>query len=214
MFTGIITEIGTVENIKRTGGGAEIVIRAPKSAKLLNVDDSVSINGACQTVISKTTASFKVTAVEETVKKSTLGNLTRQEKVNLELAMQLNGRLGGHLVLGHVDCVGKINKIKILKTSWLFSIKIPASFIKYIIPVGSLAVEGVSLTVTELQKESAVVSIIPHTYENTVFKNRSVNDPVNLEFDILGKYIERLIGNLKFSDIKNMTEGKLRSLGF
>jgi riboflavin synthase len=214
MFTGIITEIGTVENIKRTGGGAEIVIRAPKSAKLLNVDDSVSINGACQTVISKTTVSFKVTAVEETVKKSTLGNLTRQEKVNLELAMQLNGRLGGHLVLGHVDCVGKINKIKKLKTSWLFSIKIPASFIKYIIPVGSLAVEGVSLTVAELQKESAVVSIIPHTYENTVFKNRSVYDPVNLEFDILGKYIERLIGNLKFSDIKNMTEGKLRSLGF
>jgi riboflavin synthase len=126
----------------------------------------------------------------------------------------LNDRLGGHLVLGHVDCVGKVIKIKKLKTSWLVSIKIPFAYLKYVIPVGSIAVDGVSLTVAELQKDSAVVSIIPHTFENTIFPKKGVNDFVNLEFDLIGKYVERLLGNTSGLQKKIVTENKLRSLGY
>ncbi len=214
MFTGIITEVGVIDNIKKSDGGAVLKIRASQSAKELKIDDSVSINGACQTVVKKTNDSFEVVAVEETLKKTTLGSLTKGEKTNLELAMRLNDRLGGHLVLGHVDCVGKITKIKKLSSSWLVSVKVPSSFSKYIIPVGSIAIDGVSLTVAEQQKDSVVVSIIPHTFENTIFKNKSVNDSVNLEFDLIGKYVERLIGYKNISDAHSFTEKKLRDLGY
>jgi riboflavin synthase len=214
MFTGIITEIGIVESVKRIGGGIHIKVRADQSTKALRVNDSVSINGACQTVIAKSNASFEAVAVEETLKKTTLGEFRKGENVNLELAMQLNDRLGGHLVMGHVDCVGKISKIKKLRTSWLVSVRVPPAFKKYIIPVGSIAVDGVSLTVAELGKDLVVVSIIPHTFKNTIIKDKSVNDSVNLEFDLIGKYVERLIGESKISAQKRFSENKLRDLGF
>lgn len=214
MFTGIITEVGVIDNIKNSGGGAVLKIRASQSVKELKINDSVSINGACQTVVRKSNDSFEVVAVEETLKKTTLGSLRKGEKTNLELAMRLNDRLGGHLVLGHVDCVGKITKIKKLSSSWLVSVKVPASFRKYIISVGSIAIDGVSLTVADQQKDSVVVSIIPHTFENTIFKNKSVNDSVNLEFDLIGKYVERLLGHKYISDAHSFTENKLRDLGY
>jgi riboflavin synthase len=213
MFTGIITEVGVIDSIN-SSGGAVLKIRASGSAKELKINDSVSINGACQTVVKKSNDSFEVVAVEETQKKTTLGSLRKGEKTNIELAMRLNDRLGGHLVLGHVDCVGKITKIKKLSSSWLVSVKVPSSFRKYIIPVGSIAIDGVSLTVADQQKDSVVVSIIPHTFENTIFKNKSVNDSVNLEFDLIGKYIERLIGYKNISDAHSFTENKLRDLGY
>jgi riboflavin synthase len=214
MFTGIITEIGIVENTKRVGGGVHLKIRASQSSKALRINDSVSINGACQTVIAKSNDAFEAVAVEETLKKTTLGEFRKGEKVNLELAMQLNDRLGGHLVMGHVDCIGKISKIKKLGTSWLVSVKVPSAFRKYVVPVGSIAVDGVSLTVAELGKDSVVVSIIPHTFENTIIKNKSVNDIVNLEFDLIGKYVERLMGQTKNPGHKYLSENKLRDLGF
>jgi riboflavin synthase len=214
MFTGIITEVGVIDSINNSSGGAVLKIRASGSAKELKINDSVSINGACQTVVKKSNDSFEVVAVEETQKKTTLGSLRKGEKTNIELAMRLNDRLGGHLVLGHVDCVGKITKIKKLSSSWLVSVKVPSSFRKYIIPVGSIAIDGVSLTVADQQKDSVVVSIIPHTFENTIFKNKSVNDSVNLEFDLIGKYIERLIGYKNISDAHSFTENKLRDLGY
>jgi riboflavin synthase len=214
MFTGIITEVGVIDNINKSGGGTVLKIRASQSAKELKINDSVSINGACQTVVRKSNDSFEVVAVEETLKKTTLGSLRKGEKINLELAMRLNDRLGGHLVLGHVDCVGKITKIKKLSSSWLVSVKVPTSFRKYIIPVGSITIDGVSLTVADQQKDSFVVSIIPHTFENTIFKNKSVNDSVNLEFDLIGKYVESLIGYKNILDAHSFTENKLSDLGY
>lgn len=214
MFTGIITEVGVIDNIKKSGGGTVLKIRASQSAKELKINDSTSINGACQTVVRKSNDSIEVVAVEETLKKTTLGSLRKGEKINLELAMRLNDRLGGHLVLGHVDCVGKITKIKKLSSSWLVSVKVPTSFRKYIIPVGSITIDGVSLTVADQQNDSIVVSIIPHTFENTIFKNKSVNDAVNLELDLIGKYVESMIRHKYISDAHSFKENKLRDLGY
>ncbi|MFH2004233.1 MAG: riboflavin synthase [Bacteroidota bacterium] len=215
MFSGIITEIGKVESIQRKGKGVVLQINAPASSKELKIDDSVSINGACQTVVAKSKNSFEVVAVEETLKKTTLGNLKSGEQVNLELAMRLSDRLGGHLVLGHIDCVGKIKTIEQRTVSWLFTVMFPKEFMKYVIPVGSVAIDGVSLTVADVGENSLNVSIIPHTMENTIFRNKKINDIVNIEFDVLGKYVETILTKTQKEDGKEkLTVKKLRSLGY
>ncbi|MDI6779194.1 MAG: riboflavin synthase [Bacteroidota bacterium] len=215
MFTGIITEIGRVESIQRKGKGVVLQINAPASSKELKIDDSVSINGACQTVVAKSKNSFEVVAVEETLKKTTLGNLKSGEQVNLELAMRLSDRLGGHLVLGHIDCVGKIKTIEQRTVSLLLTVVLPKEFMKYVIPVGSVAIDGVSLTVADVGENSLNVSIIPHTMENTIFRNKKINDIVNIEFDVLGKYVETILTKTQKEDGKEkLTVKKLRSLGY
>jgi riboflavin synthase len=215
MFTGIITEIGKVESIQRKGKGVVLQINAPASLKELKIDDSVSINGACQTVVAKSKNSFEVVAVEETLKKTTLGNLKSGEQVNLELAMRLSDRLGGHLVLGHIDCVGKIKTIEQRTVSLLLTVVFPKEFMKYVIPVGSVAIDGVSLTVADVGENSLNVSIIPHTMENTIFRNKKINDIVNIEFDVLGKYVETTLTKTQKEDGKEkLTVKELRSLGY
>ncbi len=215
MFTGIISEIGNVETIQHIGKGVLLRIRAPESTKELKVDDSVSVNGVCQTVIAKSKSSFDVVAVEETLKKTTLGNLKSSERVNLELAMRLSDRLGGHLVLGHVDCVGTIKSIEKRTNSWLFTVMIPKEFLKFVISVGSVAIDGVSLTIANIGKNSFDISIISHTMEKTVFKNKKINDRVNIEFDVLGKYIESiLLKTIEENRKEKFSYKKLKSLGF
>lgn len=215
MFTGIITEIGKVESIQRKGKGVVLQINAPASSKELKIDDSVSINGACQTVVAKSKNSFEVVAVEETLKKTTIGNLKSGEQVNLELAMRLSDRLGGHLVLGHIDCVGKIKTIEQRTVSLLLTVVFPKEFMKYVIPVGSVAIDGVSLTVADVGENSLNVSIIPHTMENTIFRNKKINDIVNIEFDVLGKYVETILTKTQKEDGKEkLTVKKLRLLGY
>ncbi len=215
MFTGIMEEIGIIESIKSIGDGIRISVDAPKSSKELKVNDSVAINGVCQTVILKSKDTFEVEAVEETLKKTTLGSLQSQKKVNIELAMRLNERLGGHLVLGHVDTVGEIIEIVKRKNSWLYQIKYPKEFRKYTVPVGSIAIDGVSLTISELNDNNAIVSVIPHTMSNTIFPSYKVGTKVNLEFDIIGKYIERISSQLT-NDKKEskLKEKDLREAGF
>ena len=192
MFTGIIEEIGNIESISKKGGGLRIHVSAPKSTSELDINDSVAINGVCQTVISKKENIFEVEAVEETLKKTTFGNLKHRDAVNLELPMRLNERLGGHLVLGHVDCTGTIKEVIQRNNSWMYTIEFPKLFSKYVIQVGSIAIDGVSLTIAELSGNQLTVSIIPHTMENTIFKYYNIKRKVNLEFDIVGKYIERI----------------------
>ncbi len=214
MFTGIIEELGTVENVQLSSNSLWLTVSAPTSASELQINDSVSVNGVCLTVVHKERLSFDVEAVEETLKKTALKSLRVQQRVNLELPMRLNERLGGHLVLGHVDTTGKIIHIEHREGSWIFAIDIPRQFLHYIIPVGSIAVDGVSLTIAEVRSTHIRVSIIPHTMENTIFKLYKTNDEVNLEFDMVGKYIEQL--SLKYSAKENsiITEQYLKESGF
>ncbi len=212
MFTGIIQEVGKIAGIKRAGSGLQISIHAPQCWVELNVDDSVAINGVCQTVVAKGDRSFTVEAVEETLSKTTLGQLRESSSVNLELAMKLDDRLGGHLVLGHVDGVGSVLSVERRERSWLIGVRVPEEFLRYVIPVGSIAIDGVSLTVARLHGQVVTVSIIPHTYDNTTFNLLREGMNVNLEFDLIGKYIERLMNTT--GPTKTITPEKLSSWGY
>ena len=194
MFTGIIGEIGRVAGAIRERGGIRLTVEAPLSAAELCVNDSVSVNGACQTVIARTGRTFTVQAVEETLSKTTLGELDPGTEVNLELPVRLNDRLGGHLVLGHVDCVGSVSGVEVKEGSHVVHITFPASFAKYVIPVGSIAVDGISLTVASSGGNDLAVAVIPHTLSKTTLSHAREGMRVNLEFDVIGKYVERLVG--------------------
>ncbi len=216
MFTGIIEEIGTVRRVRKSGGGMKLEVLAPKSVKELRINDSVAINGVCQTVIAKSTTTFTMEAVEETLKKTTFTALEGGRRVNIELPLRFHDRIGGHMVLGHVDAVGKVIKIQKKKSSWLVTISFPVEFSKYIIPEGSIAVDGVSLTIATHHANELVVSIIPHTMENTIFSEYKPGSGVNLEFDVIGKYIERLTTKKEHPQKKSnaVTEKELRKMGF
>lgn len=193
MFTGIVTEVGRIARAGRQGGKLVLTVRAPATAPELRINDSVAISGVCQTVVATNGHTFTVEAVEETLRKTTLGNLRVNSAVNLELPMRLDQRIGGHLVLGHVDGVGTVRSVVERDSSWLFTIEIPQQFQAYVIPVGSIAFDGVSLTVAEVQGNLVTVSIIPHTFKNTTFQYLKTGDPVNIELDVVGKYIHRLL---------------------
>lgn len=192
MFTGIIEEIGKIKTLKPISGSIRITVDAKIVSKELKIDDSVSLNGACQTVIQKTDSEFTVEAVEETLRKSTLGKFRPGKQINLERAMKIGDRLGGHLVQGHVDCIGKVQTIQNEGTGKLLWIEFPSEFSKYVVPLGSICIDGVSLTVAKKENNRFMVSIIPHTWEMTTFNELRVGSEVNLEFDIIGKYIESL----------------------
>ncbi len=193
MFTGIVEETGKVVSIKKFGDGLEFTFSAKKVLSDIAIDNSISVNGVCLTIVRRTKKNFSVQAVHETLSKTNLGTLLVGSFVNLERSVKLQDRLGGHLVQGHIDCVGKVTHIKTLKTSWLYTIGFPNQFRKYLIPVGSISVDGVSLTVARLEKKEFTVAIIPYTFDHTVFRYYKRGSIVNLEFDILGKYLESLL---------------------
>ena len=197
MFTGLIEEEGTVKTLSRRGGSVIFTFQARKTVRSLNIDDSVSVNGVCLTVIQATRSSFTVQAVEETLRKTNLGALVVGDSVNLERPLLTNERLGGHFVLGHIDGACAITRIVKRKSSWMFWFQMPRRFARYLIPVGSIAINGVSLTIASLRGNNFAVSIIPHTWDVTTFKCLRVGDRVNVEFDMLGKYVERLLKHRK-----------------
>lgn len=211
MFTGLIEEIGLVKSTASMGGGIRITILAPQVCKGTQIGDSININGACQTVVDLNGDTFSVEAVEETLTKTTLGSFKPKTKVNLERALLPTTRMGGHFVLGHVDTTGKIVAIEELTNSTLIQIAFDNSFSKYIIPVGSIAVDGISLTTAQADSNAFTVSVIPHTYKNTTLALRRVSDWVNLEFDVLGKYILR---SLKPKLSSKISEEWLKEMGF
>jgi riboflavin synthase len=197
MFTGLIEEIGIIKNKISLGGGIKLIINASKVMDNLNIGDSINISGACQTVIEKNKNSFSVEAVEETLKKTNFSKLRIGDRVNLERSMKAENMFGGHFVLGHIDTVGKIREIKKLTTSYLINIQFPKEFSKYLINVGSVVVEGISLTIAELKNDFFTVSIIPHTMKETNLSFKKTGDEVNLEFDVLGKYVEKILSQRK-----------------
>lgn len=200
MFTGLIEEVGTVKSIISIGGGKRITIAANKIMNDVKIDDSVAVNGTCQTVVKVNGNEFQVEAIEETLKKTTLGSFKIGEKVNLERAAQLGSRLGGHLVQGHVDCTGTVLSISEKATEVQIWIEFPQEFQKYIIPVGSIAVNGVSLTVAQVRNNSFMLTIIPHTWKVTILYMLKPGSKVNLEFDLIGKYIENMLKYGKSGD--------------
>mgnify|MGYP000908901876 CR=1 FL=1 len=193
MFTGLIEEIGTIQSATPLGGGVRIAVAADKIMDGLKIDDSVAINGVCQTVVAVGGKNFEVEAIEETLRKTTLRHIKPGTKVNLERALRADGRLGGHIVQGHVDCMGQVQSVIKEKTGINIIIRYPAEYKKWLVAQGSICINGVSLTVAKVNGSAFTVSIIPHTWANTILAAMKPSDDVNLEFDIIGKYVENLI---------------------
>lgn len=190
MFTGIIEQIGKVHNAARVGSNLDLWIECNITDEL-KIDQSVAHNGVCLTVVEIQEGKYRVTAVEETLKKTNLNAINKGQLVNLERALKVGDRLDGHFVQGHVDSIGTcINKTE-KDGSWLFSFRFPEEYAELIIEKGSICINGVSLTAFDVQKDTFTVTIIPYTFEHTNFKTLQVQDIVNLEFDVLGKYLLR-----------------------
>jgi len=193
MFTGLIENIGTVAKIERRGEGILITINFSSELDDLKMGDSISVDGVCLTITRLQDQIFSAEASAETVGRTTLGNKRPQQKVNLERALRLNDRLGGHLVTGHVDEVAKITAITPEGSSQKITFQVTEKSVRYLVEKGSVTVDGISLTVNEVKRDRFSVNIIPHTASHTTLGSKKVGDEVNIETDILGKYVEKLI---------------------
>ncbi len=193
MFSGLVEEIGTIEQILRERDYFKITILANFILEDVKVDDSIAVNGICLTVISFTKFSFTAIAVKETIERSCLKYFKVGDEVNLERALKVSDRLGGHIVQGHIDAIGKVSKIKKLQNSNEFEIRTDQHLMKYIVFKGSIALDGVSLTVFETGPDFFKVAIIPHTITSTIIKNWKVGSLLNIETDIIGRYLEKMV---------------------
>ena len=194
MFTGIIEEVGEVVEVKDTGNFRTIHVAGQTVFDDLRIGSSIAVNGVCLTARSTASYTFSAEMSRETLERTSLGSLRKATVVNLERPMRADSRFGGHIVQGHVDGVGRIRRFDREGDAWILEIEYPESASRYLIEKGSVAVDGISLTVASLKPSNVFsVAIIPHTFENTNLKAARPNDPVNLEFDVLAKYIENLL---------------------
>ncbi len=193
MFTGLIEEVGTVRAIERGAQSARFTIGADRVTEQAALGDSITVNGACLTVVEQAAGEVAFDAVYETLQKTALGALAIGDEVNLERSLAANGRLGGHIVQGHVDGVGTIASIREIDNSYYIYITASSSLMRYVVRKGSIAVDGISLTVVEADDKTFSVAIIPHTWEHTNLRHHIAGDQVNLETDIIGKYVEKLM---------------------
>ncbi len=191
MFTGIIEQVGKIKTLTKEGNNLHIEVVSDLASEL-KIDQSVSHNGVCLTVVEVKTNSYIVTAIDETLQKTNLGNLVKEDAVNLERAMKLGDRLDGHIVQGHVDQVGVCKSISEEKGSWLFTFKYEEEKGNITIEKGSITINGVSLTVVDSKENEFSVAIIPYTFQHTNFKDLKTGSTVNLEFDVIGKYVTRI----------------------
>lgn len=193
MFTGLIEETGTITNFVKGSKSAQISISAKKVLDDLKIGDSINTNGACLTVTVLNNHGFTVDVMAETLRSTALSGLATGQKVNLERALKISDRFGGHLVSGHIDGTAKIIDIKKEGIATLFSIQPEVGLMKYIINKGSVAVDGISLTVSEIHSKYFIISIIPHTASNTTLLSKNIGDKINIETDMIAKYLHRLI---------------------
>ena len=191
MFTGIIGDLGTIEKLVNDAGNIHITVNSSLTNEL-KIDQSVAHNGVCLTVVGIDGGSYTVTAIKETLDKTNLGQLSKNATVNIERAMKLGDRLDGHIVQGHVDQTAVCTEIVEDNGSWIFTFEYDKEFSNITIEKGSITINGVSLTVVNSQLRSFSVAIIPYTYSHTTFNNLKIEDSVNLEFDVIGKYVKRL----------------------
>ena len=215
IFTGIIEELGAVKNINRGPHSFQINIAAQKVVEDLKIGDSIAVNGVCLTVTSFSTTHFIADVMPETLNKTNLKELKGGMQVNLERALTLNSRLGGHLVQGHVDAIGTILQKERLDIAVIFRIEAPPEVLKYTVNKGSIAIDGISLTVVDVFTDSFTVSLIPHTAKYTTLGFKEPGVTVNLESDVIGRYVEKLLGNNQpGTKAKSLTTSFLAENGF
>ncbi|MBN1405497.1 MAG: riboflavin synthase [Candidatus Omnitrophica bacterium] len=212
MFTGIIEEIGLVSELIKQASSAVLCVKADKILSDTKIGDSISVNGVCLTIVEKSGNILKFDVSPETLDKTDLGNLKSQDKVNLERALKADSRLGGHFVAGHIDCIGKIKAKASIGDTIKIAFDVPQDFMKYIASKGSVAIDGISLTVGEVFRDYFTVYIIPHTLKNTTLSFKREGDSVNLETDILAKYTETLLSSKEKKS--NITPQFLSEHGF
>ncbi|AKA70601.1 riboflavin synthase [Clostridium scatologenes] len=216
MFTGIIEEVGRILSVSKGINSAQINIEAKKVLEDVKLGDSIAVNGVCLTVTSFKHNSFTVDVMPETIRRSSLNNLKKGSLVNLERALALGERLGGHIVSGHIDCTGKIANIKNEDIATWITLEVPDDALRYIVLKGSVTIDGVSLTVAEVNEKSFSVSLIPHTKGETTLYEKNLGEDVNIECDLIGKYVERLVFMKQKEEKKEskITEAMLREAGF
>lgn len=193
MFTGIIEEVGTVKEVRRSGNSSYIKIQAEKVLSDVHIGDSIAVNGVCLTVTRFDSTTFQADVMNETLERSSLGSLRSGSPVDLERAMSAEGRFGGHIVSGHIDGTGTVTDIKNDGIATWYTITAKPQIMRYIVEKGSVAIDGISLTVAKVTENSFSVSIIPHTASQTVLSTKKTGDIVNLENDIVAKYVEKLM---------------------
>ena len=216
MFTGIVEEMGTIAGIQKGAKSAVLTIQAEKVFSDIHIGDSIALNGVCLTVTSFNGNTYTADVMNETLRRSSLGSLTIGSKVNLERAMAANGRFGGHIVSGHIDGTGTITKVEKDDNAIWYTIAAEENLMKYIVEKGSIAIDGISLTVAKRSDMDFAISMIPHTAKETVLSQKKLGDIVNLENDIVGKYIEQLMHYEKKEEKKEsrLTKEFLLRAGF
>lgn len=193
MFTGIIEHLGSVDSLELHPEGGRLTIHAPTVAARLAVANSIAVDGCCLTVVALNGERFSADLSMETIRKTSVGEWKPGTRVNLEQPMTAGKEFGGHFVLGHVDAAGRVTRLDPEGQNWWYGVEVPESFAKYIVPQGSIAIDGVSLTVARWNGRVAEIAIIPFTYEHTNIQGKKLGDAVNLEGDVLGKYVERYL---------------------
>lgn len=218
MFTGIIEEIGIVKEFSKSAKNALIVVECQKILEVgpygTKIGDSIAIDGVCQTVTALSSSSFSAQVSSETLDVTTFSRLKRGSKVNLERALTLSARLGGHIVSGHVDGLGKIKQIQKLSDFYNIKFEIEKDLTKYIAKKGSITINGISLTIADIVSNEFNIAIIPHTYENTNLKQLKSGDFVNIEVDILAKYVEKILSTGNNISKKGVDDNFLKENGF
>jgi riboflavin synthase len=222
MFTGIIEEVGSIEESRPRSEGREIVIAARTILEDARCGDSIAVDGCCLTIERMGPGRFAAFASAETLEKSAAGGLKPGSKVNLERALKLGGRLGGHMVQGHVDGVGKIARLDRDGAGWTLEVELPAALLAQMVPKGSIAIQGISLTIAQVTSNGVTAAVIPETYDKTALRHLRPGAPVNIEADIIGKYVKRFLdaylggqnGKLAPASSGGVTDELLKRAGF
>ncbi|MGH2775574.1 MAG: riboflavin synthase [Actinomycetota bacterium] len=210
MFTGIVTSMGVVKKARERGGILDLEIEAPRLARDIEVGGSVSVNGVCLTATRTTRKSFSTQAMDETLSVTTIASLKKGSIVNLEPAARFSDRIGGHMVQGHIDQTAPVVRIEDLEGARRIWFEPPEAVIRFLVPKGSIAIDGVSLTIVEVGRTSFQVALIPHTLEVTTLKDLSVGSVVNLEVDVMAKYVEKFVDAFNERDSADRTDSNQR----
>lgn len=193
MFTGLVETQGIIARVDRVAGGAQIEVYAPEFGRDMAIGDSIAVDGVCLTVAKFIRGAFVADVSEETLRKTTLSSLSEASKVNLERALRLSDRLGGHLVTGHVDGMGRLLLRHSAGNSTIYQFQIPPALLEYVVPKGSIAIDGISLTVAQIKGESIAAAVVPHTEQVTTLRDKAIGSAVNVEVDMLSKYVKRFV---------------------
>ncbi|MCU1242295.1 MAG: riboflavin synthase subunit alpha [Candidatus Acidoferrum typicum] len=219
MFTGIVEHLGRIESLSLQNDGGRVTVHAPTLVCKLAVSNSIAVNGCCLTVVSVDNDRFSADLSGETVRKTSFGvnsgaALRKGARVNLEQPLTAGKEFGGHFVLGHVDGTGRVAHLRPEGENWWYGVEVPESFARYIVPKGSITIDGASLTVADWRDGIAEIAVIPYTYEHTNIRDRKPGDAVNLEGDILGKYVERYLEARSSKPMTKISLAELTEQGF